>query len=229
MLRACHTLTWARRDIEAAPGASVGPMRRISNHRFVALARATIALMLAGAACSQTDDRPAVWTYVSAGLFQPSCATASCHSRGRAVAGLDFSEPDRGYQSLTGLKIWIPDPAGTIGGDCKTVGATVYCERDRPLVLAFNPEQSRVVNMLRARAAPRMPPDRPLPEADIQLIETWILDGARETPGGAPAGSQNQDAGGPDDAGVADGAGANSDGGSSDGGSAADGGAADGR
>ena len=206
--------------MKAAPGASVGPMRRISNHRFVALARATIALMLAGAACSRTDDRPAVWTYVSAELFQPSCATASCHSRGRAVAGVDFSDPDRGYESLTGLKIWIPDPAGTIGGDCKTVGATVYCERDRPLVLAFNPEQSRVVNMLRARAAPRMPPDRPLPEADIQLIETWILDGARETPGGAPAGSQNQDAGGPDGAGVADGAGDNSDGGNSERGSA---------
>ena len=154
--------------MKAAPGASVGPMRRISNHRFVALARATIALMLAGAACSRTDDRPAVWTYVSAELFQPNCATASCHSRGRAVAGLDFSDPDRGYKSLTGLKIWIPDPDGTIGGDCKTVGATVYCERYRPLVLAFNPEQSRLVNMLRARAAPRMPPDRPLSEADIQ-------------------------------------------------------------
>jgi hypothetical protein len=190
-------------------------MRRISTHCVVALA---IALMLAGAACSGSDNRPAVWTYVSAELFQPSCATASCHSRGRAVAGLDLSDPDRGYTSLTGLKVWIPDPAGTIGGDCKTVGATVYCERERPLVLAFNPEQSRVVNMLRARAAPRMPPDRPLPEADIQLIETWILDGARETPGGTPAGMQTQDAGGPDGAGLADGAGGSSDGGRSDGG-----------
>ena len=70
--------------------------------------------------------------------------------------------------------------------------------------------------MLRARAAPRMPPDRPLPEADIQLIETWILDGAREAPGGAPAGSQNQDAGGPDGAGVADGAGDKADGGNAE-------------
>ena len=96
----------------------------------------------------------------------------------------------------------------------------MYCERDRPLVVAFNPEQSRVVNMLRARSAPRMPPDRPLPEADIELVETWILDGARETPGGAATGSQNQDAGGPDGAGVADRAGDNSDGGNSERGSA---------
>jgi hypothetical protein len=32
--------------------------------------------------------------------------------------------------------------------------------------------------MLRARNATRMPPDRPLPEADIRLIERWIRAGA---------------------------------------------------
>jgi hypothetical protein len=41
--------------------------------------------------------------------------------------------------------------------------------------------------MLRARGAPRMPPDRPLPEADIALVERWILDGARRAPDGVPA------------------------------------------
>ena len=204
MLRACHTSSPGCRDIEAASGASVSLMRAISNHRFVALARVAIALAAAGPACGSTDDRPAVWTYVSAELFQPNCATASCHSRGVAVAGLDFSDPDRGYRSLTGLAVWVPDPDGAIGGDCRAVGATVYCERERPLLLAFNPSQSRVVNMLRARAAPRMPPDRPLSEPDIRLVESWILDGARATPGGAPAGSPPQDGGA--DGGNADGA-----------------------
>ena len=33
-----------------------------------------------------------------------------------------------------------------------------------------------------------MPPDRPLSEADIVLIEAWILVGARRNPGGQPAG-----------------------------------------
>jgi hypothetical protein len=33
--------------------------------------------------------------------------------------------------------------------------------------------------MLRGRNAPLMPPDRPLNEADIQLIENWILNGAK--------------------------------------------------
>ena len=44
----------------------------------------------------------------------------------------------------------------------------------------YDPAGSRVVNMLRARDAPRMPPDRPLPEADIELVERWILNGAPE-------------------------------------------------
>jgi hypothetical protein len=192
-------------------------MRPNSTHPFAALARAAIALALVGAACNRTDDRPATWMYVSAALFQPNCATASCHSRGSAIAGLDFSDPDRGYQSLTGLKIWIADPTGTIGGDCTIVGAAVYCERDRALLQPFNPDQSRLVNMLRARAAPRMPPDRPLAEADIQLVESWILDGARKTPGGPPAGYPNQDGGNQDGGGGVD-AGGDGSGGNADGG-----------
>jgi hypothetical protein len=64
----------------------------------------------------------------------------------------------------------------------------VVCERSqRPLVVAYDPSSSRVVNMMRARGATRMPPDRALPEADIALFERWILDGARRTPGGPPA------------------------------------------
>ena len=93
-------------------------MRSSSRRRSIRISDLALASALFGVACAKTDDRPAVWTYISAELFQPSCATASCHSRGLAVAGLDFSDPDRGYKSLTGLKVWIPDPNGTIGGDC---------------------------------------------------------------------------------------------------------------
>src|SRR5262249_47696008 len=139
------------------------PMRPPSSRRRLPIASVALAAALVAPACGKTDDRPAVWPYISAELFQPNCATASCHSSGRAVAGLDFSDPGRGYTSLTGLHVWIPDPNGTIGGDCVTVDGTVYCERDRVLVVAFDPSQSRLVNMLRARSAPRMPPDRPLP------------------------------------------------------------------
>jgi hypothetical protein len=104
------------------------------------------------------------------------------------VAGLDFSEPDRGYTSLTGLSIWIVDPDGLPANGCRPAAGTIICERPhRPTVVAYDPASSRLVNMLRARGAPRMPPDRALPEADIALIERWILDGARQTPDGPPA------------------------------------------
>jgi hypothetical protein len=48
----------------------------------------------------------------------------------------------------------------------------------RPLVTPYDPAGSTLINSLRARDQPRMPPDRPLAEADIELIERWILNGA---------------------------------------------------
>jgi len=123
------------------------------------------------------DDRPADWAYISPVIMQPNCATVSCHSRAAAVAGLDFSDPVRGYTSLTGLKVWVVDPHGKTG--CRNIDGNVVSQRDfRPLVTPFDPGQSRLVNMLRARSADRMPPDRPLDEADIRLVERWIRNGA---------------------------------------------------
>ena len=138
---------------------------------------APLTLSLLGAACG-ADSRPAAWEYISPVIIQPNCATSSCHSQAAAVAGLDFSDPERGYLSLTGLKVWIVDPNGSAG--CMSWGGTTtVCQRNfRPLVTPYNPEQSRLVNMIRARGAARMPPDRPLNEADIELIERWIRNGA---------------------------------------------------
>jgi hypothetical protein len=128
---------------------------------------------------SDVDSRPATWSFVSAAITEPSCATASCHSRGIAAAGLDFSTPDRGFTSLTGLWVWIVDPNGTADRGCRTVDGSTVCQREhRSLVVPFDPDQSRLVQMLHARGAPRMPPDRPLPAVDIQLLESWILAGA---------------------------------------------------
>jgi hypothetical protein len=143
------------------------------------------------AACGTVDDRPAAWGYISPVVLQPACATSSCHSRAVAVAGLDLSDPDRGYTSLTALWVWIVDPSGTLEQGCKPMDGKVFCQRPhRPLITPFDPAQSRVVNMLRAQHAPRMPPDRPLPEADIRLIERWILNGAaKESSGSGSAGA----------------------------------------
>jgi hypothetical protein len=121
-----------------------------------------------GVGCGGEDNRPATWTYVSAAIIQPNCATGSCHSRGSAVAGLDLSTAESGWSDL--LEQLLPMPPEAV------IPRTM---NGRKLVLPGNPEQSRVVNMLRAYGANRMPPDRPLAEADIRLVEEWILAGAQ--------------------------------------------------
>ena len=91
------------------------------------------------------------------------------------MSGLDFSTPENGYASLTQLWVWVPfapDAATPLGTACGVANGTRVCEEQhRPLVTPYDPAGSRVVNMLRARNAPRMPPDRPLPELDIELVE----------------------------------------------------------
>src|SRR5436190_534943 len=115
----------------------------------------------AGGCGGTEDDRTPVWSYISPAIVQPSCATSSCHSQGTAVAGLNLSTADSGYHSL--LELHLP-PRGV-----------TPTNKPRPLVTPGNPDESRMVNMLRADGANRMPPDRPLAEADIRLIERWIL------------------------------------------------------
>lgn len=117
--------------------------------------------------CGGEDNRPATWNYVSAAIIQPNCATSSCHSKAAAVAGLDLSTADSGYEDLLEQRLPRAD-----GAD-RTMAT-------RAMVLPGNPAQSRVVNMMRAFGAARMPPDRPLAEADIALVEEWILQGAVE-------------------------------------------------
>jgi hypothetical protein len=176
--------------------------------------------------CS-SEGRSATWPYISAVIIQPNCATGSCHSPAAAAAGLDFSTPDKGYTSLTGLWIWVNDPTMAGQPGCGHAAGTIVCEKEyRPLVTPYDPSQSRLVNVLRGRDAPIMPPNRPLDEADIELIETWILNGAPQhtqrppradgaakqlTDGGADAGD------GPGEASAEGGADTRTDGATSDG------------
>jgi hypothetical protein len=128
----------------------------------------TVLAVMAGACGGEEDLRDPVWGYISPAIIQPNCASSSCHSQATAVAGLNLSTAADGRISLVELKL---APRGT--GSART-------EPPRPMVIPFNPAESRVVHMLRADGARRMPPDRPLPEADIALIERWILEGAKD-------------------------------------------------
>jgi hypothetical protein len=115
--------------------------------RAVSLGAAVLALA-AGIGCgSATDDRPAKWSFISAAIVEPSCATASCHSDTVQKAGVNLFNRDIGYKSLV----------------------------DRHFVYAGSPDTSELIFLLRAQGAKRMPPDFALPEEDIQLISDWIL------------------------------------------------------
>jgi hypothetical protein len=113
--------------------------------------------------CGGEENRPAKWSYISPAIIQPNCATSSCHNKAVAVAGLDLSEVDDGYKSLMSQKIIRP----------------MNMEKPRPLVTPGNPVQSRLMNMLLGVGANLMPPDRPLSGADIELVQEWILAGAK--------------------------------------------------
>jgi len=169
------------------------------------MAFATCLVALSTGGCGSVDNRPAEWAYISPALFQPNCATTSCHNPAASVSGLDFSTPDNGYASLTRLYLdaVTSGDAGTTASTLRcptaqTVGSEEICYL-RPLVTPYDPEGSRVVNMLLARDAPRMPPDRPLPEDDILLVERWILNGACRVGATCPSDAGTDGSGGPTD------------------------------
>jgi hypothetical protein len=120
----------------------------------------------AGACGGEEEVRDPVWGYISPAIIQPNCATSSCHSKASAVAGLDLSTIESGRHSLVDLKLARRDAS--------------KMEPPRQMVIPFNPDESRMLHMLRADGARRMPPDRPLAGADIALIEQWILEGAQD-------------------------------------------------
>jgi hypothetical protein len=131
----------------------------VTDRYLTALALSVVVL----GGCGGEDNRSAKWSYISPAIIQPNCATGSCHSKTAAVAGLDLSDTDIGYDGLTKQKVTGVNTANS----------------PRPLVTPGNPVQSRIMNMMLGVGARLMPPDRPLAGADIELVEKWILDGAK--------------------------------------------------
>lgn len=104
------------------------------------------------AGCSaDPSSRPTSFTYIHAAIIAPSCATSSCHSSLAQTAGVVLDDKDTAYRILT-------DPA-------------------RNYVLAGDPG-STLILLLEGDERTRMPPEAPLPADDIDLIRTWIIDGA---------------------------------------------------
>jgi hypothetical protein len=116
---------------------------------------AAISLALIGCAAEE-DDREARWSYIVKAILRPNCATASCHSEQTATGGIELEEPHEAHVLLVGD-----------GGEGN-------------FVFPSNPDRSELLKLLRGDDIIRMPPDQPLPDADIALIERWILAGAQE-------------------------------------------------
>jgi hypothetical protein len=134
------------------------PPRRPCLAAAVALAAASVAM---GVGCGgPQDDRPAQWSFISPTIIEPACATVNCHSAITHQGGVDLSNSTIGYQTLVGTKM--------VTGDA---GMTYY-------VYPGYPQYSALITLFNAVGSIRMPPDNPLPEADIQLISRWISDGA---------------------------------------------------
>jgi hypothetical protein len=121
--------------------------------------RAAFAVLLCAplaGACAADDPRPATWSFLATEILQPACATAGCHSRLSATAGIVLQTPEDGYRTLV---LEPPDGYGAF-------------------VVPLAPEASELVHLLRGDDIVRMPPDGPLPEADVELVEAWITAGA---------------------------------------------------
>ena len=103
------------------------------------------------------DTRPARLSYIVPAILRPNCATSSCHSSKAQAGDVVLETPESAYETLIG----------------KTTAEGVN------LVTPGSPNGSALKYLLRAEETVRMPPDQPLPDKDIELIEAWILDDAR--------------------------------------------------
>jgi hypothetical protein len=106
-------------------------------------------LALVAVACEPSNERPLEWSYIHPAIVAPSCATSSCHSELTATADLALDDADTAYQQLLDRNYLVPgDP------------------------------QSPILYLLEGDERPLMPPDGPLPRADVDLIRAWIVEGA---------------------------------------------------
>ncbi|HEV8323537.1 MAG TPA: hypothetical protein VG389_18110 [Myxococcota bacterium] len=130
-----------------------------------AMALAILTGLVGGCDATGPDPRPATFDFIATTILAPQCATSSCHGRVARAAGLSFETAAESYQSLAEMGALEPSVVGT------GPGSNVACN---PLLLA-------------TRAGPScggesgnvtMPPDAPLPDADVALMEQWLFDGA---------------------------------------------------
>jgi hypothetical protein len=121
----------------------------------------SLAVLISAAAClGKPDDRPQTADYIIEAILVPQCGRAACHSAAARSHDLAFDN--------------IPDSLDAM----MSMG-----RRGSPMLAApapngsRDPNGSRLFTVLVDPSRP-MPPDTPLPKADIDLIYNWIKNGA---------------------------------------------------
>lgn len=121
-----------------------------------------VALALGLTACvSPTDPSLERWHYAYATIIAPRCTTSACHSKLSNAGRLDLSDDATAYRELTGRA--CADTTTAIGG----------------YVDITDPTASRLSGLLRRQDARGMPPNQRLVDAEVELIEGWMMRGAK--------------------------------------------------
>ena len=120
----------------------------------IVLPRYALVLMLAASCGTEPDRRPETAAYITDAILVPYCGRGGCHSTATKAHGLAFDT--------------IPNALAAMHGTGRD-GA--------PMLVPGDANGSRLFTVL-ADSGRIMPPDVPMPDADMKLIERWIDDGA---------------------------------------------------
>jgi hypothetical protein len=104
-------------------------------------------------ACGTTpDDRPATVEVISLEILAPTCGQVQCHSTTTRLEDLAFDTFDASRDSL------------------------------RDMGVTRSPTRNQLWEVLQGGGEERMPPDSPLNDQDMALIQTWLQAGAPGVP-----------------------------------------------
>ncbi len=104
-------------------------------------------------------DPPDRWSYLYEAVVAPSCTTSACHSELAASGSVELHDRDLAFATLTGRACGDAAPP------------TGY-------VNPADPRESLLSILLRREGPTGMPPNRPLVEDEILLVESWMKRGA---------------------------------------------------
>lgn len=121
--------------------------------RSLSLPALAAGLALAAGGCAEsTDERPAEFGYIVTTILAPSCATATCHNSMTRREGFALDTIEEAKRTFDDLRPFAPTDD--------------HAESELLFVLRTDDKERR------------MPIDSPMPDADIALIERWIIAGA---------------------------------------------------